>query len=629
MSTPFRKYIYKIRAGYTTSSTHSFKTAGLNGEFDFVWISDTHIYTDSSSPERYQYLNQIMSYIKQNAEPYFFYSTGDQVSNGGRYYTWQTYEKNTDVFENYVFAGALGNHDAYINASVGQIADDPAMYVKTVFNTPNNGPDEKTHSYWFIYNSILFISLDSINASTSSSVIKAQKEWFVNVVEANKGKYQYLIVGQHYPFCNALTGGLVGPYGTNMDTWYALFDEYDVDIALSGDHHFYYRTKPLIAKQIATEEKTGTVYISAPQVGKRDRGMTDNQNPEYYDFRSDDNNSNDGTSGLTYFKVTPQGITGTLINQNGTVIDTYTIPAKRGIVYEDKKDEIATSFDFTSSKNQKSILMNPLLSPYIKSLKIYNGSSLLKTCDMKTNTNIFNLDNLEDNRIYNLKIVIEFADGDTRSANVVASTHPYHGNIYGLRVIKEGNQYNLVWNAELKNDIIKKYNILVDANLLTTIDNNQTKYQLNNFNINSSFTLQALDKDNNVITQLNTYYSVFGDYNLDNNVNTDDVILLLENIRNEHEFLKNEIRLLDQNGDSLINIVDATMMYQFLCNERKLHKDKYIVIFLDENGNILAKQELEYGSDAVIPSISDSNFDHWSASNKFITKDTIIMAVGK
>ena len=60
-----------------------------------------------------------------------------------------------------------------------------------MFNTPENGTDEASTSYYFLYNSVLFITLDSIVAnSNGSKYLPLQRQMFIDAVEKNEGKYQ-------------------------------------------------------------------------------------------------------------------------------------------------------------------------------------------------------------------------------------------------------------------------------------------------------------------------------------------------------------------------------------------------------------------------------------------------------
>ena len=58
--------------------------------------------------------------------------------------------------------------------------------------------------------------------------LEAQMNWFKEVINANLGKYTYIVVSKHYTFIN---GDTISDYG-NYKKWYKLFDECMVDFSI-------------------------------------------------------------------------------------------------------------------------------------------------------------------------------------------------------------------------------------------------------------------------------------------------------------------------------------------------------------------------------------------------------------
>ena len=110
-----------------------------------------------------------------------------------------------------------------------------------------------------------------------------------------------------------------------------LFDEYGVDLALSGDHHVYLQSNALKNKKTAEDGISGTTYFVCPQIGDRSREMQGTIDPSIIKSRI---TSSDLAyeSGLSYFKVTKEGITHTLLDGNGDIVETHFIQAKRPYV---------------------------------------------------------------------------------------------------------------------------------------------------------------------------------------------------------------------------------------------------------------------------------------------------------
>ena len=318
-------YHYKIllESGYE-SKEYSFSTADNDGEFGFLWTGDVHSHPDI--PIRRELSEKLAESAEEKLDNDMdlVISTGDEVCYGAYYDNWQEWQDG--YINRKVWAGIPGNHTYYdVFPKKGQDTVDNRWWCATQ-NPPDNGPEVMRSNFWFKYDSILFIGIDSID----TSYLNEQKKWFEEVLEENKGTYQYLIVYQHYPYISGFNGGL---RGTNVAyyLWMNLFDEYGVDLALSGDHHVYLQSNALKNKKTVEDGKSGTTYFVCPQIGDRSREMQGTIDPSIIKSRI---TSSDLAyeSGLSYFKVTKDGITHTLLDGNGDIVESHFIPAKRPYV---------------------------------------------------------------------------------------------------------------------------------------------------------------------------------------------------------------------------------------------------------------------------------------------------------
>ena len=326
------EYIYKIvLKGYEDvdyeSNVYSFSTADNDGEFGFLWISDVH--TEINIPTRMRYADELadMAQTYLNGDMDLVVSSGDEVCYGAYYNNWQQW--NGTFINKKIWADVPGNHTYYDVFKRGQDMVGPEWWDVTQ-NQPEDNPEGQPSSFWFLYDSILFIGIDSIDSSYTNQ----QKTWFKRVVEENEGRYQYLIVYQHYPYMNAFTGGFGGT-DVSFFLWQQVFDDYGVDFALSGDSHVFIQTKPIFNRRLSKKpNEKGTVYIGAPQIGDRSREIQTYVNEELMENRITSSDL-DGQSGISFFKVTKEGITYTLIDMSGEKrVETY-YPARRP--YPEKK----------------------------------------------------------------------------------------------------------------------------------------------------------------------------------------------------------------------------------------------------------------------------------------------------
>ncbi|MBO4404526.1 MAG: metallophosphoesterase family protein [Treponema sp.] len=334
-------YHYKIvlDSGYE-SKEYSFTTADNDGEFGFLWTGDVHTHPDISIRRELSEKLALAAEKNLDDDMDLVVSTGDEVCYGAYYDNWQEWQNG--YINRKVWAGIPGNHTYYdVFPKKGQEIVDNRWWCATQ-NPPDNGPEVMRSNFWFKYDSILFIGIDSIDTSH----LNEQKKWFEQVLQENKDTYQYLIVYQHYPYISGFNGGFGG---TNVSyyLWMNLFDKYGVDLALSGDHHVYLQSNALVQKKTAEDGISGTTYFVCPQIGDRSREMQGTINPSIIKSRI---TSSDLAyeSGLSYFKVTKEGITHTLLDGDGEIVESHFIPAKRPYVEPKESSVLILIFAITA-----------------------------------------------------------------------------------------------------------------------------------------------------------------------------------------------------------------------------------------------------------------------------------------
>ena len=637
---PDTKYRYRIKCGTTYSEAKTCKTAGNSGNFSFWWIGDYHTYKIDSCTTRYTYVNTFAGILdKANKDYSLVVSSGDNVSYGGSYDNYEVMNSQIKMFSKVVFASTTGNHDYY--GSHNQYPESSVnidnRFFESVFAHPDNGiGDPIDSSYWFKYNSIMFVMLDSLAAGYSHT-LAAQKEWFERIVQQNEGTFQYLIVMEHYPWMNALTGEHSGPYTSNFNQWYQLFDKYGVDLALAGDHHVYYRSKFIYDNQPVEDGSKGTMYVGCPQIGDRSRTITDRKDPEYYAIRIDDIDTEPNKlanySGSTFFTVTPSGITGELFDTTGAVKDTYTITAKREVNWSSKKDQFINSLQQSYANGIASIDFAPSYSEYISKIKVMDSNNALIASVLPAKNKAFSikLENLEANKVYNLKLVVEYVDGTSKTFSYACNTYAHYGSIDSFKATVNDNKLLLSWNQDLKNDVISKYRISRNGTALETINATSNSYEVakSDTSLAASYTLEALTSSDDVVYSQTIYYNLFGDVNFDGAVNKDDVSSLFTKIQSQYQFEGNEKTILDLNADGKVDIGDAILIYEYANKEiDSMIKSKlFTVTILDKDGKIISTQKVAFGADAVLPAISDANFLYYTNNGKYITQDLIIRPV--
>lgn len=309
---PDTDYIYRICDGEGAySETYAFKTAGQD-EFSILWTSDMHLSNETTATEtsKRNKFKAVVDFLLPQAEYEvgLHFNTGDVVASGDRYGFWQAYY-DMDVMKNYTYAATVGNHDLFDS----MMDDDPnytsfwasSEYFRIVSNYPENGytqtsgrignyltqteytqyanspanelftvdsgrlagkkitgsaEDTNGRAYWFIYNKILFIVFDYY-AMTYNSEIGNAFNWAYDVIEQNKGKYDYLVATEHL---NLFWGD-----GGN-DRYYNRYEDFlnkaNVDLFFCGDNHIYFRTDSLVEGAVNTDPEKGTYILQAAAI---------------------------------------------------------------------------------------------------------------------------------------------------------------------------------------------------------------------------------------------------------------------------------------------------------------------------------------------------------------------------
>lgn len=255
-------YYYRYYADKAWSDIYSFTTASQDST-RVLFVSDCQIgrYRKGTDEEilqhdTYGWYKTLELATKSNAGINFIVSTGDQVEDS---YSEKQYSlmESAPQLRNYPIAAAVGNHEFY-TTNYSSHYNNPNRDTSVLFKDPaGNG-------YYFLYNDILFIILDSnvIVPSTHRQIIKVACEAYPNAkwkvvamhhspYDANAAKY----------FTSKLTRATITPF----------FDEFGIDLCLSGHDHYYSRsyivknnkvTDDVLADGTYTNPK-GTLYISA------------------------------------------------------------------------------------------------------------------------------------------------------------------------------------------------------------------------------------------------------------------------------------------------------------------------------------------------------------------------------
>lgn len=280
---PGTKYIYRVGADGAWSDTYYHLTAeGERGtEFSF---------TVSSDPQHAEHVSMRRTFNAANEydpDHRFFFNCGDLVNYiGAEPGEIADYMSVASEFNKYKIVGATqGNHDTYHN--------EPGMnnYIfgeATVFNAyianPGNGFEEnvnKSNSYFYIYNGLLFISLNTLIEDNSYT---AQTAWLREVLDTYADDVDFIVTTMH-----------IGPFGGRegdkwkekivRDNFTPIFAEYKVDLALNGHDHAYNRSNPMVLDGTYTPDQLNN-FDTTPNPDGTIFSMVGATGPKFYDIAS-------------------------------------------------------------------------------------------------------------------------------------------------------------------------------------------------------------------------------------------------------------------------------------------------------------------------------------------------------
>lgn len=325
-------YSYVITSGGKTSDTYTCTTGTFGGSFTFAAVGDPQIGASGSAVSDTEGWAATVSAIKNDSNDYaFLFSLGDQVN---AYYNGENGEQVENEYTAFLsvfstdtlpLAVLLGNHDA------GQ--DNSTLYTEhyAVPNVTAYGENQAGDGdYYFTYNNVLFLVLNSSNLS-----IAEHKQFMEETLEANSN-YDWTIVCFHksiYSVASHVTESDIEALRSGLSP---ILAELGIDLVLQGHDHVYARSYVMSGEtgmeaQVTQEVETllqdpeGVVYVTLNSAsGSKYYNITN----EAFTYTAVQNQEK--TPNYSAVTVTEDTLTVTTYRANdGSVVDTFTI-AKSG-----------------------------------------------------------------------------------------------------------------------------------------------------------------------------------------------------------------------------------------------------------------------------------------------------------
>ena len=261
-------YYYYCESGMFESDDYYFETDENSNEFSALYMTDIHISYDSNDTEGendelkrtaklfYEITDEALD---KHEDISIILSTGDQASSGlqSEYKAFST----VPAVKSVPVATTIGNHDR------------KGVAYKTFGNKPNEQKDAMVSSYiggnyWFTKGDVLFLVMDSNNASGID-----HRRFVKEAVKANPDAKWKIMMAHHDLYSGRI------PHRESENAllrllWAPIADEFGIDLVLLGHSHYYtvtnvlYNNKTVQPYAETMTDPEGTVYMVSGSISR-------------------------------------------------------------------------------------------------------------------------------------------------------------------------------------------------------------------------------------------------------------------------------------------------------------------------------------------------------------------------
>lgn len=222
-------YAYQLINGETASEVHTFTTDD-GADFSFAYVADPQIGAGGNSITDSEGWANTLSIVDENeifSDISFMLSAGDQVNTASDENQYDLYLEHEALLDLPV-ATVIGNHDSGSDAynEHFNVANE-----STEYGTTDAGGD-----YYFVYNNVLFMVLNSNDQST------AEHKAFMEAAIAANPDVSWKIVTFHHSLYTVASHAEDSDILSRRETFVPILDELDIDVVLMGHDHVYCRT---------------------------------------------------------------------------------------------------------------------------------------------------------------------------------------------------------------------------------------------------------------------------------------------------------------------------------------------------------------------------------------------------
>ncbi|GAB3961555.1 metallophosphoesterase family protein [Spirosoma harenae] len=254
---PDTKYLYRVGDGTYWSEWFQFKTAKNEASsFSFLYFGD------AQNDIRSLWSRAIRGAYSTLPSVNFMIHAGDLITTSNADWQWgEWFEAGSWINGMVPTLATPGNHE-YFKDESGKAR--VSRHWRPSFILPENGPKglEET-AYLFDYQGTRFISLNSQGALLDSTVMNAQANWLVQVLNNNPNRWT--VITHHHPIYSTAKGRDNDEWREKMEP---IYKKYKVDLVLQGHDHTYGRglNMPLGKSRKHPDGPIYVVSVSGPKM---------------------------------------------------------------------------------------------------------------------------------------------------------------------------------------------------------------------------------------------------------------------------------------------------------------------------------------------------------------------------
>ncbi|MBM7119129.1 metallophosphoesterase [Archangium primigenium] len=300
---PGRTYSYVVQACGSTTGVRSFQSATGPDTRKVRFTAMGDFGTGGSLQSK------VLALLGQSSRAgEFLLTLGDNAYSSGTEAEFQSnmFKPMAALLRSTPLFTTPGNHE-YITKNAQPYLDN--------FYLPSNNPAGSERYYSFDWGPVHFVSLDSNCSSfpTAECTKALQQAWVKQDLAATRQPWK--IVFFHHPVWSS------GEHGSSTSTrnaFASLFEQYGVDLVLTGHDHNYERSKPMKGSEVAASGTRGIPYLVVGSGGATLRPFGTSQ-PSWSAFRDNTN--------VGYLDVAVDGgtLTAKFISSSNVVRDSLTL----------------------------------------------------------------------------------------------------------------------------------------------------------------------------------------------------------------------------------------------------------------------------------------------------------------